>query len=192
MFCNKMKNIITLFVFSTLLLSCKAQKLEEDVGFSKGKESYDKLKDESIDVFLNLSVALRWFEQDDELKAVAKIQVNDTSGSYFLNIPGDKNNKKVPIQNLEKFAKHHGINKDKSVEFAENTIEKVIEICKSHKILKTTSLPHLGQFIEFQITYEDYVIYCPDTLKVYEEFWKDFFKHAKKFDDFWYYRKEGS
>ncbi len=156
---------------------------------------YKAAKNENIEIFYDTYVVPRGTNQDGTPK-VSVIQIKTITDSTYTLPIGEKlhNVQELSKKNWDdilKYADTKGIkDKDTAYNFIVNYTNELMTLYKRLKIYEVHSYPHLGRFIEFKISNEDYMIYCPDATKIYHKYWTNFFKSAPKYGDNWYYEKK--
>lgn len=181
-------SMVVLITFG-VLASCAGEKWDSEIAV---KEFYKRAKEreEDLDILFNVAFTARGRNDDgtffihhvryefSESKRIALPVIETGRSKQDIIASSD-------YQNVKEYARMQGITEPQALDY----ITEIPKLVNELKIGKVFSSPRQGRFIVFSLSHEDDVIYVPDTSKVYNAYWKKFFKTGKQLDEKWYYRR---
>ncbi|KAA3615245.1 MAG: hypothetical protein D8M58_22230 [Calditrichaeota bacterium] len=177
-----------------IFISCENQRHKNEGSCVSCVDFLKKVSKENIGLFFNTYIVPRGTNSDGS-PTISIIQITTPSDTTFTFPIGEQliitdDLSEEHRTDILKYANSKGINDWQS---AHNYVLKfTTELQRLYyklNLLEVHSFPHLGEFVEFKISKEDLIIFCPDTSKVFSKKWKSFFKYAEKYGSDFYYKK---
>lgn len=181
--------LIFLFLLS-LCIGCRNNVPKEKCDEATARQWIQQVKDEDLSVFMNLIIEPRGEISTDKPR-YTKIEITSIDTSSILIPLSDKgisqnlyNRFKTDI---DKFAKINKIPADSAVHFAQVYGDTIMNHFHRLKAVSSEGYPRLGRFIKFATFSGCTLIYCPDTTKIKEQYWKEFLRKTQIIDEGWYW-----
>lgn len=163
---------------------------EEECNEETAKKWIQQTKDDDLSVFMNLIIEPRGEISPDKLR-YTNIEITSTDTSSILIPLSDRgispNLYSRFKRDIDKFAKINKVRADSAVHFTELYGDTIMNRFHRLKAISSEGYPRLGEFITFRTSSGCEIIYCPDTLKIREQYWKEFFRKTKTIEDHWYW-----
>lgn len=180
--------LVCLFLLS-LVLGCQNNELKEKCDEAGAKEWIKQAKKNDLSVFMNLIIEPRGEISTDKLR-YTKIEITSTDTSSIL-IPlsdgGISQNLYSRFKaDIDKFAEINRIPADSAVHFAEMYGDTIMNHFHRLKVVASEGYPRLGEFIQFRTFSGCALLYCPDTTKIKEQYWREFFRKTQMIEKGWY------
>ena len=180
---------IFIYIVLCLVVSCKQTQYEPS---EKTIEFYEKNKHDDFKDLFGLSVNARVFDEKGSQKlSLGGFSYHTKDGQVF-NIPMTDiftDDEELPYskKEIEGFALYHQVNKDSAFCFIKQYCKSLSNRLDKLGILEVRSNLIGGEFIIFTITPNEYLVFLPDSTKIYKDIWRNFFVEAQKLDKEWFY-----
>lgn len=164
----KMKNCLFLLLLVTSL-NCVSKK-------SELFEAFSKMKKANLVPSLNFVIDTRG-TNDSGRFLVRSIRYFDTANKSFLIYPNF---------NEDDLSKFYQTQSYTSLD-TDSIVSRLLNLQKLTNAVLISSNHKLGEFVYFNFSNEDKIlVYCPDEMKIYNNYWKKYIVESSKIDNFWY------